>query len=121
MCRQFLGLPQDSMVAREAGNYLLGDLPGERQADCYYWYYGTLAMYELGGVHWQRWNDAMRHTLPRLQVKAGPLAGSWDPDTLWGSYGGRIYATALPALCLEIYYRYLPLSAASSSQGESQK
>ena len=39
------------------------------------------------------------------------LAGSWDPDTVWGGYGGRVYTTAMAALCLEVYYRYLPLTA----------
>ena len=40
------------------------------------------------------------------QRKAAPLAGSWDPDPVWGGYGGRIYSTSLGALCLEVYYRY---------------
>ena len=35
--------------------------------------------------------------------------GSWDPVGLWASYGGRAYATAMGALCLEVYYRYLPI------------
>lgn len=120
MCRQFLGLPAESPIAREAGNYLLGQLPGEHRPDAYYWYYGTLAMYEMGGVHWQRWNDAMKNTLPGLQVKTGDLAGSWNPDDLWGAYGGRIYSTALATLCLEIYYRYLPLTAAASQERSSK-
>ncbi|MFP6612556.1 MAG: hypothetical protein VB835_09625 [Pirellulales bacterium] len=34
-------------------------------------------------------------------------AGSWDPKNAhWGGKGGRVYATALGALCLEVYYRY---------------
>jgi hypothetical protein len=36
------------------------------------------------------------------------MHGSWDPDPLWGGYGGRVYSTAVGALCLEVYYRYLP-------------
>lgn len=121
MCRQFLGLPAESATAREAGNYLLGQLPGESRHDAYYWYYGTLAMYELGGVHWQRWNDAMKNTLPGLQVKTGDLAGTWNPDDLWGAYGGRIYSTALATLCLEIYYRYLPLTTAATTPERPSK
>jgi hypothetical protein len=36
------------------------------------------------------------------------LEGAWGSDTTWGGYGGRVYTTALAALCLETYYRYLP-------------
>jgi hypothetical protein len=27
----------------------------------------------------------------------------------WGKGAGRVYPTAMGALCLEVYYRYLPL------------
>ena len=46
----------------------------------------------------------------RRQRTDGHLAGSWDADTVWGGYGGRIYSTAMATLCLEVYYRYLPLT-----------
>jgi hypothetical protein len=39
----------------------------------------------------------------------GSLQGSWDPDPVWGGHGGRVYATAMAALTLEVYYRYVPL------------
>jgi hypothetical protein len=32
--------------------------------------------------------------------------GSWDPVDPWSADGGRVYATAVNTLCLEIYYRY---------------
>ncbi len=36
--------------------------------------------------------------------------GSWSPaGAKWGSSGGRVYATAMAVLSLEVYYRYLPL------------
>jgi len=108
-CRQFLGLFPDYSLAREAGDYLLAELPGQGAKNFYYWYYGTLAMFQLQGPHWERWNSSLRTTLVRSQRKSGPLAGSWDTDTVWGSYGGRVYTTALGALCLEVYYRFLPL------------
>jgi hypothetical protein len=88
---------------------LLGDLPSADQINLYYWYYGTLAMYQLQGERWQRWNQALQDTLVRRQVTAGENAGSWEPDCLWAGYGGRVYSTAMAALCLEVYYRYLPL------------
>jgi hypothetical protein len=108
-CWQFLGMPREHPAGNEAGDYLLGELPGTAEANLYYWYYATLGMYQLQGTHWQRWNDALRDTLLESQRKTGPLAGTWDPDAVWGGYGGRVYSTALGALCLEVYYRFLPL------------
>lgn len=109
VCWQFLGMPREHPAGNEAGDYLMGELPGEGQVNLYYWYYATLGTYQLQGVHWQRWNEALQATLVDLQQKAGPLAGSWDPNTVWGGYGGRVYSTAVAALCLEVYYRFLPL------------
>jgi hypothetical protein len=77
--------------------------------DEYYWYYGTLAMYQYGGPEWEQWNDSLRDLLVADQLDAGPHAGSWEPRGVWGRYGGRIYQTALSTLCLEVYYRFLPL------------
>ena len=37
------------------------------------------------------------------------LDGSWDPFDSDGKRAGRAYSTAMAALCLEVYYRYLPL------------
>ncbi len=109
VCWQFLGLSRQHPACDEAGDYLLGELPSDGQSNVYYWYYATLGMYQLQGAHWRRWNDALRTTLVGRQVKEGPLAGSWDTDDVWGGYGGRVYTTALSALALEVYYRFLPL------------
>ncbi len=108
-CRQFLGMPPASATGLEAGDYILGHLPGEGKANFYYWYYATIGMYQLQGTHWDRWNKALRETLVESQRGSGPLGGSWDPNTVWGGYGGRVYTTALGTLCLEVYYRFLPM------------
>jgi hypothetical protein len=108
-CRIFLGMDPLEPAAKEAGAYLLGELPGEGRVNLYYWYYATLGMYQLQGVYWRQWNDALKRTLLASQEKNGPMAGSWSPDTVWGGYGGRVYSTSLAALCLEVYYRFLPL------------
>ncbi len=109
VCWQFLGLAREHPACNEAGDYLLGELPGEGTYNLYYWYYATFSMYQLQDVYWQRWNEALRSTLLSLQVKDGPLAGSWKTNDLWGGHGGRVYTTALAALTLEVYYRFLPL------------
>jgi hypothetical protein len=110
VCRHFLGLPSgDPAAIKEAGELLLGELPGKGKANLYYWYYATLAMHQLQGEYWERWNAALRTALVDSQQFDGEHAGSWSPDTIWGGYGGRVYTTAMGALCLEVYYRFLPL------------
>jgi hypothetical protein len=109
LCWQFLGLAREHPACDEAAAYLLSAPPGVGQPNFYYWYYGTLVMYQFQGDAWQRWNTAVATQLVGLQNKEGPQAGSWDPDSAWGGYGGRVYSTALGAMCLEVYYRFLPV------------
>ncbi len=109
VCWQLLGMQREHPAADEAAQYLLGELPGQGTDNLYYWYYATLALYQLQGDAWNQWNQALQTRLVKTQRSEPPLAGSWDPDPLWGSYGGRIYSTAMSALCLEVYYRFLPL------------
>jgi hypothetical protein len=74
--------------------------------DMYYWYQGTYAMFQMGGMHWKGWNAAMKEAVVDSQRQGGHLAGSWDPVGPWGYKGGRVYATALMSLCLEVYWRH---------------
>lgn len=104
-CRQmFAGRPRDG-ASQEAAAYLRQNLPRLSVYDEYYWYYGTLAMFQYAGAPWEEWNNALRDTLIGLQRTQGPLAGSWDPNGKWAGIGGRIYATALSTMSLEVYYR----------------
>lgn len=108
-CRQLLGYPREHLAMNEAGEYLLAELPGQGERNYYFWYYGTVAMFQLQGPYWERWNAALTHTLLASQVREGEHVGSWEPNDVWGGYGGRVYSTALATLSLEVYYRYLPL------------
>ena len=76
--------------------------------DMYYWYWGTLALFQKGGTHWRKWNEAMVDTIVKHQHQkgSGSRTGSWDPLCAWGEDGGRVYSTALLTMCLEVYYRY---------------
>jgi hypothetical protein len=74
--------------------------------DFYYWYYGTLAMFQLGRDYWKNWNEPMKNALVPTQKREGCENGSWDPVDAWGTAGGRVYSTAINILSLEIYYRY---------------
>jgi hypothetical protein len=108
-CGQMLGYPRDSLSGRESVQYLMQQLPRMSELNMYYWYYGTLAMYQYGGTPWERWNQSVRDLLIDLQRRDGQYAGSWDPNDPWGPYGGRLYSTAISTLTLEVYYRLLPL------------
>ena len=118
VCWQFLGLPRQHPACNEAGDLLLGELPGSGEYNLYYWYYSTLAMYQLQGDYWRRWNEALRPAILGRQIKTGPLSGSWDTSEVWGAYGGRVYTTALATLTLEVYYRFLPLYSAGSRDAQ---
>jgi len=110
VCRQFLGAGGPGPAGAESAGYLLDHGPRSDPYNLYYWYYGTLAMYQHGGEPWERWNSQVRDELVRRQRPSGHALGSYDPDeTRYGSKGGRVYATALATLSLEVYYRYLRL------------
>jgi hypothetical protein len=115
MCRVFFGYKQNDPRLRGGANVLAQMLPvyemgggGKRsQVDFYYWYYGTLAMFQMGGDHWRQWNKHMKKALVDHQQLKGSVRGSWDPEPeAWGKLAGRVYATAVNVLSLEIYYRY---------------
>ncbi|MHC5039490.1 MAG: hypothetical protein ACYTHM_19480 [Planctomycetota bacterium] len=74
--------------------------------DMYYWYYGTLAMFQLGGSYWKAWEEPLKNAILPTQMRTGCENGSWDPVGAWGTAGGRVYSTAINCLSLEIYYRY---------------
>ncbi len=102
----------------EAAGFLLKNPPPDDRRDLYYLYYGSLTMMQIGGRPWERWNALMRDPLIKLQRRDGALAGSWDADTRWGVYAGRVYATALATLTLEVYYRYLPMYGGQPGEGK---
>lgn len=108
--QQLLGLPRDDERMRSAADFIARDLPDwDSQPNTYSWYYTTLALYHHQGPQWRRWNDALVEQLVDNQRTDGGAAGSWDVNDRWSRTGGRIYQTAICALMLEVYYRYLPL------------
>ncbi len=110
VCRQFLGVGGPGAASTEAAEHLLRNESDRGPSNVYYWYYATLALYQHGGQPWSRWNAQIRDRIVGLQRTSGHQTGSWDPDgSQYGATGGRIYCTALAALTLEVYYRYLRL------------
>jgi hypothetical protein len=110
LVRQFSGR-FDGLEAAAAVMMEPDGLPSWERCNLYHWYYGTLAIFQMGGDPWERWNAALKDGLLPTQITDGCAKGSWDPVGALGDNGGRVYATACGALCLEVYYRYLPLIA----------
>lgn len=118
LMRLYLGWNRGGADLMRGADYLVERLPTlddarKRPRDAYYWYYATQVLMHVGGEHWQRWNEALHPLLVSGQIRAGELAGSWDPlepqPDRWGPQAGRLYVTTLNLLTLEVYYRVLPL------------
>ena len=117
-CRFFMGWKRSHPFQIGSANYLMEYLPrwmkGLEKGMAvawyhYFWYYGTLSMYQMGGRYWRAWNERVRRMYPENQRTSPPeLAGSWDPDTALLN-GGRLFSTAMSILTLETYYRFSPL------------
>lgn len=110
--RIFAGKKTSDDLVRKGARHLLAELPAwpakgrSPKINFYYWYYATYAMFQLDGKAWATWNEAMKEALVPRQRQGGIEDGSWDPEGEWCVAGGRVYATALNCLTLEIYYRY---------------
>ena len=79
VCRQFLGVGGPGAASTEAADYLLAHGPNRDPYNLYYWYYGTLAMYQHGGDAWSRWNAAVRDQIvqpPARTAATWPGAGT---------------------------------------------
>ncbi len=79
-----------------------------KEANLYSWYYETQALFNKGGIYWEKWNEQMQPQLIRAQ----------NPDGSWKEEGSgttkkradqdaKVYRTTLCILMLEVYYRYV--------------
>src|SRR5262245_1653932 len=110
--------------ALQAVSSLMADLPEWKQnkVDFYYWYYASLALFQYDGPEgpiWSKWNEPMKNAIvPHQNGRAdGCRIGSWDPEQdRWGFEGGRVYAAAINALTLEVYYRYANVFGGSGAK-----
>lgn len=118
LCKRLLNLNVPEKASDEGVAFVLEETPSEsRVENLYYWYYATLAMHHEKSVgqndgsnrhsdSWNRWNRSLSKKLLSLQEKRSTNAGSFPETSLWSSYGGRFYSTAMATLSLEAYYRY---------------
>jgi hypothetical protein len=72
----------------------------------YLWYYQTYALRMAGGNAWKTFGPDLEKALIATQETEGHALGSWDPVIGWSRSAGRIYATAMATLTLEVYYRH---------------
>ncbi|MCH2182357.1 MAG: terpene cyclase/mutase family protein [Mariniblastus sp.] len=110
VCRYFMSPSVDPETVHEAVRKVMSDIPRRSRVNLYYWYYGTMALFQSGDENWESWNRSLTQTLVPMQIQEGELAGSWPANGLWAGYGGRVYSTAMATLCLEVYYRYTPVA-----------
>ena len=80
------------------------DVPGA--IDLRRWYFGTLAIFQVGGQAWTTWDDKLKTTVRDHFVRDGEHAGSFEPVGPWVAEAGRVASTALATMCMEVYYRY---------------
>ena len=105
--------PAKSEIIQKGVKLCLDHLPVwnviDGSIDMAYWHFATEALHQVGGEAWATWNEALQKALvdtQRRDTDACRFLGSWDPVGPWGPDGGRVYSTAMMALCLEAPYRY---------------
>jgi hypothetical protein len=119
-CRSFMRRFPAQATIDEAAEYVARyGTSLEAREDLYFCYYTTLALYQLQDDRWERWNQTLTQHLVNSQQRQGSLTGSWNCNTKWGRVGGRVYTTSMACLCLETYYRYLPVLELAATRGEA--
>jgi len=103
--------PRKSEAIGKAADLCMNLLPTWDEAapdkvDLGYWYFGTLSCFQIGGGRWKTWNKNLLTHVTGHQRKDGDEKGSWDPLGPDGKRLGRVGATALLAMCNQVYYRY---------------
>jgi len=89
-------------IFRSASNWDEGAGPLDLRS----WFTGSYAMFLMDGDWWEAWEPLMLATVAPAQRTDGDARGSFDPEPdPWGRRTGRVGATALRTLCLEVYYR----------------
>ncbi len=87
------------------------------KGNIYFWYYDTQAMFHTGGEMWNSWNRMFAPTMTKNQtIVKGKYEykgrqfdiGYWLPPGGKSKHTSTMFDTALCALSLQVYYRYLP-------------
>lgn len=70
--------------------------------DLVYLFFGTQAMFQIGGEDWAKWNTQV---LKPFLLRNHDPKGLWPHTGKWAHRRGPAWTTAIAALCLETYYR----------------
>jgi hypothetical protein len=125
--RIWLGRTRAHPMCLGNANQVISQVPGyntglEREFAFYpySWYYGSLAMYQMGGDYWSQWKTKCIDDVLAHQNKVGHLRGSWTTprgELAGGLNGGRMFCTAMGIMTLETFYRYAPYLSRHSTRG----
>jgi hypothetical protein len=113
LTREYLKWDRDNPDLVAGSEYLMKQMPPESGTSLgamYTYYYATQVLHHREGSDFDLWNHRMREHLIRTQERKGHQTGSWSPQGVdQGAKGGRLYATSLALMTLEVYYRHLPM------------
>ena len=70
--------------------------------DLVYLFFGTQAMFRIGGEDWKEWNGKV---LKPFLLQTQRPGGNWPHKGKWAHRRGPAWTAAMAVLCLEIYYR----------------
>ena len=107
LCRMYTGWRRDNPGLVKGIAQL--NAWGPSQDSLYYDYYATQVLFHWAGPEWDAWNRKMREHLVSAQERVGHQSGSWYFESQQSAAGGRLYNTAMAAMILEVYYRFMPL------------
>lgn len=101
---------EEELLSRQAALLLSEGQPRVERAparfdsnDLYFWFFGSIAMFQRGDGDWDRWRTRLLPELIAAQEKDGGWPAAFDK---WALYGGRVYTTAMATLILESVTRY---------------
>jgi hypothetical protein len=123
LCRELLGWASEKRGLTRSARFLARlpvSGPGQRPA-IYYMHFSRKALHHFGGPEWEEWNTKTRPILLALQDKGDEYGhehrrGSWSPvNEEWMHEGGRIMATSMAVLGLEVYYSAVSINGFGSA------
>jgi hypothetical protein len=111
--RIFIDKQRNDPCLKGGADLLFKDLPvwKPNKLDYYYWHHASMALFQYdgpAGPYWEAWREDLKNTLvPNEKRTSDNCAwGSWDPIDRWSREGGRVYATAINLLTLQLCYKY---------------